>query len=85
MEILSFPSDDELIEILGSITARRALNDGRPVETNRLSGGVKTRLAVFQNGKTEVEDVVLCLFQNGVNIGEFFSDMPPPSFSPGGF
>jgi hypothetical protein len=68
LELLAFPSDEELKEILSSKAARNCFIDRKEFDSIIYRNGLKLRLAVVQDGSINVECVVLYLMPASENF-----------------
>lgn len=73
MDTLWFPSDEEILEILGSNTIKKDFEERRATQINRTEQGVKTRLAYLTSGGFEVESVVIYCAATQVDLDRLVS------------
>jgi hypothetical protein len=71
LELILFPDDGDILEILGSRIASRAFEDKAPLLVSDLSCSRNTRLAILQHGETQVESLTLLLFSENENVSLF--------------
>jgi hypothetical protein len=72
-DFLWFPSDAEIMEILGSAVVSRDWQNGGATQFNRIENGVKTRLAVIARGEFQIEECVILCTEGTADMNAFVS------------